>query len=65
MVTGFERHIEMEVKRRPSATLVDLRAWLLEEHGVSISTGTMWKTLRQLGLTLKRFAARRLGQAAA
>jgi transposase len=55
----------MEVKRRPSATLADLRAWLLEEHGVSTSTGTVWKTLRQLGLTLKRFAPRRLGQAAA
>jgi transposase len=54
LVTGFERHIEQEVKRRPSATLADLRAWLLGEHGVSISTGTMWKTLRQLGLTLKK-----------
>ncbi|MBS0562892.1 MAG: winged helix-turn-helix domain-containing protein [Proteobacteria bacterium] len=43
-----------EVERRPSATLADLRAWLLSEHGVSLSTGTMRRTVRKLGLTLKK-----------
>jgi transposase len=54
LVAGFEPHIEQEVKRRPSATIAELRAWLLAEHAVSISTGTMWTALRQLGLTLKK-----------
>ncbi len=54
LVAGFEPHIAQEVKRRPSATIAELRVWLLSEHGVSISTGTMWTTLRQLGLTLKK-----------
>ncbi len=53
-VAGFEPLIRLEVERRPSATLNDLRAWLLGEHGVSVSIGTMWKVLRKLGLTLKK-----------
>jgi transposase len=58
LVAGFEGHIEQEVKRRPSATIAELRVWLLGEHGVSVSTGTMWKALQQLGLTLKKVAPR-------
>ena len=53
-VAGFEPLIRLEVERQPSATLNDLRAWLLGEHGVSVSVGTMWKILRKLGLTLKK-----------
>jgi transposase len=54
LIAGFERHVEQEVRRRPSATIAELRSWLLAEHGVSVSTGTMWTALRQLGLTLKK-----------
>lgn len=53
-VAGFEAAIAHEVERRSSATLADLRAWLLSTHGVSVSIGTMWLTLRTLGLTLKK-----------
>jgi len=53
-VAGLEPLIVREVERRPCATLADLRAWLLAEHGVSLSTGTMWQALRKLGLTLKK-----------
>lgn len=53
-VAGLEPLIVREVERRPSATLADLRAWLLSEHGVSLSTGTMWRAVRKLGLTLKK-----------
>ena len=35
------------------ATLAELRAWLLLWHGVGMSSGTMWKTLHELGVTLK------------
>ena len=53
-VAGLELLIVHEVERRPSATLAELRAWLLREHGLSLSTGTMWKAVRKLGLTLKK-----------
>ena len=53
-LAGLEAAIVREVERRPSATLADLRAWLCGTHGVSVSTGTMWRTVRQLGLTLKK-----------
>ena len=40
------------------ATLAELRAWALAEHGVRVSQPVMWKTLARLGLTLKKTAAR-------
>lgn len=51
---GLSAAITDEVERHPSSTLADLRAWLSRTHGVSVSTGTMWRRLRQLGLTLKK-----------
>jgi len=53
-VAGLEKAILRQVERRSSATLAELRAWLLRRHGVCVSIGTMWKTLRELGLTLKK-----------
>ena len=40
------------------ATLAELRAWALAEHGVRVSQPVMWKTLARSGLTLKKTAAR-------
>jgi len=42
-----------EVERRPDVTLDELRAWLLETHGIEASLGLMHNTLIRLGLTLK------------
>jgi hypothetical protein len=44
------------VTSRPDATIVELRAWLLETHKVSASTGLMNKTLAALDLTFKKRA---------
>jgi transposase len=52
--------IDAHVREHPDATLVELCAWVLAEFGVSASIGTMWNTLRRLGLTLKKSASRRL-----
>jgi transposase len=41
------------------ATLAELRAWALAEHGVRVSQPVMWKALARLGLTLEKTAARR------
>jgi transposase len=40
------------------ATLAELRAWALGEHGVRVSQPVMWKALARLGLTPKKTAAR-------
>ena len=46
--------IAAHVPAHQDATLAELRAWLLTERGVSASIGTMWNTLRRLGLTFKK-----------
>jgi len=38
------------------ATIAELRAWVAREHGMVVSHPVMWKTLAQLGLTLKKNA---------
>lgn len=51
---AYHEAIRAEVAARPDATLDELRAWLLETHGVSASQGGMWNTLDRLDLTLKK-----------
>jgi transposase len=36
------------------ATVAELRAWALAEHGIRVSHPVMWTTLARLGLTLKK-----------
>jgi len=43
-----------QVEAHQDATLDELRAWLKETHGVTVSMGLMWNTLARLGLTLKK-----------
>jgi len=45
--------IRARVPERPDGTIEELRAWLSATHAMSTSVGLIWKTLRQLGLTLK------------
>jgi putative transposase len=59
LVSGYEAEIVAEVERRPSITLAELRAWLRDTRGVSISMGTVWNVVRRLGLTLKKVDPRR------
>ena len=51
-------HLHAELRDRlaqvPDATLAEHRAWLSEAHGVVVGLTTVWKTLAQLGLTLKK-----------
>jgi transposase len=42
------------------ATLAELRAWVLAEHGVRVSQPVMWKMLARLGLTLKKTRSAKL-----
>lgn len=50
--------IRAKLKAEPDLTLAELRAWLRDEHQVSISPRGIWKTLRRLDLTRKKDPAR-------
>ena len=52
--------IEGHVREHPDATLEERRVWLRQAHGVSVSIGTMWNTLRQLEITRKKRPLRRV-----
>ncbi len=54
LLAGLHDAIAAQVRARDEATLDELRGWLREVHGVSVSMGLMWNTLARLGLTLKK-----------
>ena len=45
--------LRARVAERADATIAELRAWVVREHGTAVSHPVMWKTLAQLGLTHK------------
>ena len=51
---AHEAAIGHRIAATPDTTIAELRAWLLAEHGVSASYGTVWKTLARLRLTYKK-----------
>lgn len=54
ILSDYHHAIEQHVRERPDATLEERRAWLRERHGISVSIGTMWNTLRRLQVTRKK-----------
>lgn len=46
--------LRARVEQVPDATLAEHREWLLETHAVTVGLTTIWKTLVQLKLTLKK-----------
>jgi transposase len=53
-LSALHAAISAEVAARPDVTIAELRRWLSETHGVSVSEGLMHKTLVRLGLTFKK-----------
>ena len=53
-LAAYHEAIQAEIVRRPDVTLDELRAWLVEAHGVEASLGLMHNTLIRLRLTLKK-----------
>jgi len=47
------------VAEQSDATIAELRAWMVREHGVAVSHPVMWETLRRLSLTLKKSGSER------
>lgn len=52
-----EQALAAHLRSRPGSTLAQAQAWLLAEHGIRLSTGAMWNTVRRLGLSFKKSAA--------
>lgn len=46
------------IRSRPGITLGQVQAWLLAEHGITLSTGGVWNAARRLGLSFKKSPAR-------
>ena len=57
-LSGLHPAILARVTSHPDATIAELRAWLLETHKVSASTGLINKTLAALDLTYKKIPPR-------
>ena len=51
--------LRARVAAQADATIAELRAWMAEQHGVTVSHPVMWETLGRLGLTLKKSASAR------
>ena len=56
-------HLHAALRHRidqvPDATLAEHREWLAETHGVTVGLTTIWKTLCELKLTLKKSRSER------
>jgi transposase len=47
-LAAYNEAIQHRVSAQPDATLDELRAWMLANHGVSVSQGGMWNALDRL-----------------
>lgn len=54
VLAGHEAALLDHLHAEPDATLGELRRWLSEARGVSISVGALWNGLDRLGWTLKK-----------
>ena len=54
ILTHLHEALRERVAQVRDATLAEHREWLAETHGVVAGLTTIWKTLRQLKLTLKK-----------
>ena len=53
-LTGLEQALIDKVNAVNDLTLKQLCDWLQNEHGVRVGVSTLWKTLAQLGVSLKK-----------
>jgi transposase len=54
VLAGHEAVLLAHLRAKPDATLAELRHWLSETRGVSISVGALWNGLDRLGWTLRK-----------
>jgi transposase len=49
-----EEALRGHVTQFSDATLEEIRAWLVSEHGIKVSVGCLWNTLTRMRLPLKK-----------
>ena len=54
-----ELALAAHMRSRPGITLSQAQAWLLAEHGITLSAGAVWNAVHRLGLSFKKSHARR------
>lgn len=64
VLTGHEAALLVHLRANSDATLAELRRWLFEARGVSISVGALWNGLNRLGWTLKKSRSMRPSRSA-
>jgi transposase len=64
VLAGHEAALLGHLRANPDATLAELRRWLFETRGVSISVGALWNGLDRLGWTLKKSRSTRPSRSA-
>lgn len=64
VLSGHEAALLGHLRAKSDATLGELRRWLFETRGVSISVGALWNGLDRLGWTLKKSRSTRLSRSA-
>jgi transposase len=56
---AYDEALRAQVAQKADVTLIELQAWLADDHAMKVSVGCLWARVRYLGLTLKKIAARR------
>jgi transposase len=51
-----ERALATRIQVEPDITLARLQAWLLDQHGVRLSNGAIWASVKRLGFSFKKNA---------
>ena len=53
-LAAYDETLRAQLAQKAAITLVELQAWLANDHGVKVSVGCLWARVRYLGLTLKK-----------
>ena len=53
-LAAYEEALRAQVAQKADVTLIELQAWLANDHAVKVSIGALWARVRHLGLTLKK-----------
>ena len=53
-LAAYDEALRAQVARTADVTLIELQAWLANDHAVKVSVGCLWARVRHLKLTLKK-----------
>jgi transposase len=53
-LAAYDEALRAQVAQKADITLIELQAWLANDHGLKVSIGGLWARIRHLGLTLKK-----------